>query len=107
MSNVVKHPKKPVDHISGAEAKPMLLDDVRARIRRLNNCIRTEDACVDLVRRFVMSMSGDTRATWATEIEVLLTHLAIAGKESSSIRNPAKRALQFFIGRCLGLMSPG
>jgi hypothetical protein len=36
MSNVVKHPKTPVDHTSGAAAKPMLRDEVRARIRRLN-----------------------------------------------------------------------
>ncbi len=36
MSNVVKHPKTPVDHTSGAAAKPMLLDEVRARVRRLN-----------------------------------------------------------------------
>nr|UPH34231.1 truncated phage integrase N-terminal SAM-like domain-containing protein [uncultured bacterium] len=35
-----------------------------------------------------------------TEIEVFLTHLAIAGKASASIRIPTKRALQFFIGRC-------
>lgn len=62
MANVVKHPKAPVDHTSDAAAKPMLLDGVRARIRRLNYSIRTEDACVDWVRRFVMSMSGDTRA---------------------------------------------
>jgi len=40
----------------------MLLDEVRARIRRLNYCIRTEDACVDWVRRFVLSMSVTTRA---------------------------------------------
>jgi len=36
MSNVVKHPKTPVDHTSGAAVKPMLLDEVRARVRRLN-----------------------------------------------------------------------
>jgi len=53
MSNVVKHPKTPVDHTSGAAAKPMLLDEVRARIRRLNYSIRTEDTYVDWVRRFV------------------------------------------------------
>jgi hypothetical protein len=31
----------------------------------------------------------------ATEIKVFLTHLAIADKESASIRNPAKSALRF------------
>ena len=43
----------------------------------------------------------------ATETKVFLTHFAIAGKVSASIRNPAKRALPFFIGRCLRLMSCG
>jgi hypothetical protein len=52
-SNVVKHSKTPVDHTSGAAAKPMLLDEVRARILWLNYSIRTEDACVDWVWRFV------------------------------------------------------
>lgn len=34
-------------------------------------------------------------------------HLAIAGMVSASTRNPAKRSLQLFIGRCLRLMSHG
>ena len=100
-SNFVNHPKTAVDHTSGAAAKPIQLDEVRARIRRLNYSIRTEDACIDWVRRFVLF--HDKRHSCdmgATEIEVFLTHLAIAGKASVSIRNPAKRALQFSIGRC-------
>ena len=64
-SNVVKHPITAVDYTSGAAAKPMLLDGVRARIQRLNYSIRTEDACVDWAQRFVLSMSGATRAIWA------------------------------------------
>ncbi len=43
----------------------MQLDEVRARIRRLNYSIRAEDACVDWVRRFVLSMSGAACAIWA------------------------------------------
>jgi hypothetical protein len=43
MSNVEKHPKTPVDHSSVTEAKSKLLDEVRARIRRLDYRIRTED----------------------------------------------------------------
>jgi hypothetical protein len=43
-SNVSKHPKAPVDHICGEAAKPMQLEEVRARIRRLNYSIRVEDA---------------------------------------------------------------
>jgi hypothetical protein len=67
-----------------------------------------QDAYVDWVRQFVLF--HDKRRPHnmgAPEVEVFLTHLAVAGKESASIRNPAKRALQFFIGRCLRLMSRG
>ena len=54
MSNVVVHPKTIVDHASGGASKPKLLDEVRAHIQRLNYSIRTEDAYVDWVRRFVL-----------------------------------------------------
>lgn len=37
----------------------------------------------------------------ATEIEVFLPHLAIAGKVSASIRNPAKSALRFLYRQVL------
>jgi hypothetical protein len=66
----------------------------------------TQDAYVDWARRLVLYLAKrHPRDMEATEIEVFLTHLAIAGKESASIRNPAKRALHFFIGRFLRLMS--
>ncbi|MGK2871963.1 MAG: phage integrase N-terminal SAM-like domain-containing protein [Alphaproteobacteria bacterium] len=78
----------------------MLLDEMFTRIRRLNCSIRTERlrrlgaaVCLVHVRRHPRDMG-------ATEIEVFLTHFVIAGKASASIRNPAKRAPQFFIGRC-------
>jgi hypothetical protein len=81
---------------------------VRARIRRLNYSIRTEDACVDWVRRFVLFRAKrHPRDMGATEIKVFLTHLAVAGKESASIRNQGGAHCDFFIGRCLRLMSRG
>ncbi len=54
MSNVIIHPKTDVDYTSGGPPRRKLLDEVRARIRRLNYSIRTEDAYVDWVRRFVL-----------------------------------------------------
>jgi len=42
----------------------------------------------------------------ATEIEVPLTHLAIAGKMSASTRNPAKSALQFLYRQVLEINEP-
>ncbi len=42
----------------------------------------------------------------ATEIEVFLSHLAIAGKVSASIRNQAKSALQFLYRQVLKIDEP-
>ena len=42
----------------------------------------------------------------ATEIEVFLTHLAIVGKVSASIRNPAKSALRFLYRQVLKINEP-
>ena len=42
----------------------------------------------------------------ATEIEVFLSHLAIAGKVSASIRNPAKSALRFLYRQVLKIDEP-
>jgi len=78
---------------------------VRTRIHRLNYSIRIDDACVDWVRQFVLFIRRRQCDMGATEIEVFLTHLALAGKVSASSRNQAKSALLFFIGRCLRLIS--
>jgi hypothetical protein len=74
---------------------------MRARIRRLNYSIRTEDTYVDWARRFVLfHAKRHPREMGATEIEAFLTHLVVVGKVSASTRNPAKRRCHFFIGRC-------
>ncbi|MES1994432.1 MAG: phage integrase N-terminal SAM-like domain-containing protein [Pseudomonadota bacterium] len=62
--------------------------------------MRTEDTCVDWVRRFVLfHAKRHSRDMGAMEIKVFLSHLAIVDKASASIQNPAKRALRLFIGR--------
>jgi len=58
----------------------MLLDEVRARIRRLNYSIRTEDTYVDWVRRFVLFHDKrHPRTMGGPEMEAFLTHLAVVG----------------------------
>ena len=81
MSNVVTHPNGPTKDTLSKAPKPKLLDEVRARIRRLNYSIRTEDTYVDWVRRFVLFHSKrHPRDMGATEIEAFLTHLAVVGE---------------------------
>ncbi len=73
MSNVATHPNA-----------PKLLDEVRARIRRLNYSIRTEDIYVDWVRRFVLFHDErHPRDMGASEIEAFLTHLAYTDERSA------------------------
>ncbi len=94
MSNVVTPPSAPSKDTLAVAPQPKLLDEVRARIRRLNYNIRTEDTYVDWVRRFVLfHTKHHPRDMGVTAIETFLTHLAVVGKVSASTQNPAKRAL--------------
>lgn len=80
---------------------------MRARIRRLNYSIRTEDTYVDWVRRFVLfHAKRHPRDMGAAEIEAFLTHLAVVGKVSASTQNQAKSALLFLYREVLGIDLP-
>ena len=101
------HPKTSTTRTSAEAPKPKLLDEVRARIRRLNYSIRTEDTYVDWVRRFVLFHGKrHPREMGATEIEAFLTHLAVVGKVSASTQNQAKSALLFLYREVLGIDLP-
>lgn len=92
---------------TAAAPEPKLLDEVRARIRRLNYSIRTEDTYVDWVRRFgLFHGKRHPRGMGAAEIEAFLTHLAVVGKVSASTQNPAKSALLFLYREVLGIDLP-
>ena len=107
MSNVVMRPKTPADSTSGEPPKPKLLDEVRARIRRLNYSIRTEEAYVDWVRRFVLFHDKrHPRDMGGAQIEAFLTHLAVVGRVSASTQNQAKSALLFLYREVLGIDLP-
>ena len=54
LSTMAIHSKTFGDYTSGGVPKPKPLNEVSARIRRLYYSIRTQDACVDWVRRFVL-----------------------------------------------------
>ena len=73
-----------------------LLDRVRDRIRVKHYSIRTEQAYVDWIRRFIV-FHGKRHPgeLGATEVEAFLTHLAVDGEVASSTQNQAKSALLF------------
>ena len=87
--------------------RPRLLDQVRDRVRVKHYSIRTEQAYVEWVRRFVV-FSGlrHPRELGQTEVGAFLTHLAVAGRVSASTQNQAKSALLFLYKEVLGVELP-
>lgn len=75
---------------------PRLLDQVRGKIRLKHYSIRTEQAYVDWIKRFVLHFDKRHPAEMgAREVEVFLTHLALHGKVAAATQNQAKSALLF------------
>lgn len=77
-------------------ATPKLLDQVRGKIRLKHDSIRTEQAYVDWIKRFVLYFDKrHPRDLGAAEVEQFLTHLAVHGKVAASTQNQARSALLF------------
>jgi len=79
-----------------ARDQPRLLDQVRHVIRRLHYSIRTEQAYVDWIRRFIL-FHGKRHPVemGALEVEAFLTHLAVQGEVAASTQNQALNAIVF------------
>jgi integron integrase len=75
---------------------PRLLDQVRNKIRVKHYSLRTEQAYLDWIKRFIL-FNGKRHPTClgAGEVEAFLTHLAAVRNVSSSTQNQAKSALLF------------
>ena len=75
---------------------PKLLDQVRGKIRLKHYSIRTEQAYVDWIKRFILFFDKQhPRDLGAAEVEAFLTHLAVVGKVAAATQNQAKSALLF------------
>lgn len=79
-----------------APAQPRLLDRVRQAIRVRHYSLRTEEAYVGWIRRFIL-FHGKRHPLemGAAEINRFLTHLAVEGRVSASRQNQAFRAILF------------
>jgi integron integrase len=85
------------------EGQPRLLAQVRNRIRRKHYSIRTEQAYVEWIRRFVLHHNKrHPRDMGAAEVEAFLTHLAVERRVSASTQNQAKSAILFLYKEVLG-----
>src|SRR5262245_23871661 len=77
-------------------SQPRLLDQLLARLRVKHYSIRTPQAYVDWVRRFILFHGKQHPSVLGQhEAEAFLTHLAVQGRVSASTQNQAKSALLF------------
>jgi len=91
----------------GAASPPRLLDQLRDSMRVRHYSLRTEDAYVDWIRRFILFHGKrHPREMGAQEVSAFLTHLAVERRVSASTQNQAKAALIFLYRHFLGWQLP-
>ena len=93
--------------MTASPAQPKLLDQVRGKIRVKHYSIRTEQAYVDWIKRFIMHFDKrHPRDLGAAEVEAFLTHLAVEGQFAASTQNQANRAILFLYREVLAQELP-
>ncbi len=76
--------------------KPKLLDQVRQKIRLKHYSIRTEQAYVDWIKRFILFHQKRHPASMGPpEVRTFLSHLAIERHVSASTQRQALSAIAF------------
>jgi integron integrase len=86
---------------------PRLLVRVREKIRLKHYSIRTEQAYVDWIKRFIVFHGKRHPATLgAPEVEAFLTDLAVARRVAAATQNQAKSALLFLYKDVLDIELP-
>ena len=89
------------------QAAPKLLDQLRDKIRVKHYSIRTEQAYVDWVRRFILFCEKrHPKECGRKEVEGFLTYLAVARNVSASTQSQAKSALLFLYKQVLKMELP-
>jgi integron integrase len=100
-------PRATLAAASASVQPPKLLDRVREACRVRHYSIRTEDAYVDWIRRFILFHNKRHPLEMGTaEINAFLTHLAVEGKVAASTQNQAFSAL-LFLDRSVLEVEPG
>ncbi len=89
------------------QTAPRLLDEVRRRLRLRHYSLRTEQAYVGWIRRYVRANGKrHPRALGAAEVERFLSDLATAGSVSAGTQNQALSALLFLYREVLQIELP-
>ncbi len=83
--------------------QPRLLDQVRDKIRLKHYSIRTEQAYLDWIKRFILFHGKrHPENLGSAEVEQFLTHLAVERKVAASTQNQALNAIVFLYTEVLG-----
>ncbi|MDP3295087.1 MAG: integron integrase [Nevskia sp.] len=86
---------------------PKLLDQVRDAVRVRHYSIRTEDAYVNWIKRFILFHGKQhPRELGTAAVSAFLSHLAVEGKVSASTQNQALSALLFLYQKVLEIELP-
>ena len=95
-SSKVLHHRSDANQEDLSIPKPRLLDQVRDRIRVKHYSIRTEQAYLGWVKRFILFHGKRHPLTLgAPDVERFLSHLAVEGKVAASTQNQALAAVLF------------
>lgn len=86
---------------------PRLLDQVRARLRLKHYSLRTEQAYVGWIRRFILANDKrHPREMGVAEVEGFLSALAVQGQVAAGTQNQALSALLFLYREVLSIELP-
>lgn len=93
--------------LTGPGGKPRLLDQVRGRLRAKHYSLRTEQAYVAWVRRFIVANGKrHPRELEGRHVEAFLTGLATRGQVAAGTQNQALAALLFLYREVLKVELP-
>ena len=88
-------------------SKSRLLDQVRDRIQTLHYSIRTEQAYISWIKRFILyNNKKHPKDMGRLEVEAFLTYLAVKRKVSASTQNQALNAILFLYRQVLIIELP-
>jgi integron integrase len=90
-----------------AEKTPRLLDQVRTRLRLKHYSLRTEQAYIGWIRRFILATGKrHPRDMGVAEVESFLSSLAVQGQVAAGTQNQALAALLFLYREVLSIELP-
>lgn len=96
-----------MSHSADHSTSPRLLDEVRNVIRIKHYSIRTEQAYVQWIRRYIIfHRKTHPRELGAPELTAFLSDLAVRGKVSASTQNQAMNAILFLYREVLRMNLP-